>query len=413
MMHWRFLSCLILCVSIFPAHADWDFSGQTSLFMSQTEYRPDDSASILANQTTFNDTIFNTRLMAHKSWSRYDFNIHYQLAGLSGDSYALGAAGLLPGGSSIPNDDARLFNLTQVLDTNDYGGWIQRLDRLNIAYAGDHWVWKLGRQAISWGDGLVFQPLDIFNPFSPLAIDTSYKPGDDLLYSQWLFDNGDDVQFIYLPRRDPTSGQLQPTDDSTAVKYHMQTGWGGWDFLLARHYQDDILALGHVQNVGGGVWRIDVNHTRLSSGNSAWFAVSNFDYSWLAFNHNMYGFIELYYNGLGARRIDLSSINNALRDRLQRGEVFSLGRYELALGSTLEMTPRWNTNLLAIANPDDGSSIWRWNFAFDWLQDTKLQFGIQTGVGARGSEYGGLASSPPGSYQGVGDRYYIYIQQYY
>ena len=34
---------------------------------------------------------------------------------------------------------------------------------------------------MSWGNGLVFQPMDLFNPFTPTAVDRDYKPGNDLL----------------------------------------------------------------------------------------------------------------------------------------------------------------------------------------------------------------------------------------
>jgi len=37
---------------------------------------------------------------------------------------------------------------------------------------------------LSWGNGLVFSPMDIVNPFDPTAVDTEYKAGDDMLYGQ-------------------------------------------------------------------------------------------------------------------------------------------------------------------------------------------------------------------------------------
>lgn len=56
-----------------------------------------------------------------------------------------------------------------------------RLDRLSLkATAGPVDV-TLGRQAITFGQGLLFTPMDLVAPFTPTTVDTSYKPGVDAL----------------------------------------------------------------------------------------------------------------------------------------------------------------------------------------------------------------------------------------
>ena len=399
---------------LFASHvyADWDLSGQGKLLLSQNRYSLDDIAAVSTGEQVFNDTTLNARLVAKNHWDRYDLDIHYQLGGMSGDSLSIPSSASLVSATSLPDDASRLFNLTQVFSNTSNSQWLHRLDRLNIGYAGDQLVWRVGRQAVSWGNGLVFQPMDIFNPFAPLSIDTDYKPGDDLLYMQWLFANSDDLQMIYLPRRDSTTGELSAARDSAAVKYHSQTAWGGWDLLLARHYDEDIVGLGHVQDVSGAVWRVDINHTRLNDGRDAIFAMTNMDYSWVWFNHNIYGFVEYYFNSLGADYIDVTKIDQALLYRLERGELFTLGRRELATGMMVELSPRWRFNGTFVTNLHDKSSMLSVNASYDWLQDTKLMFGAQGGVGALDTEYGGLYS-PPSGYLGLGNRFYLYIQQYY
>ncbi len=49
---------------------------------------------------------------------------------------------------------------------------------------------------------MVYNTLDLFNPFAPDTIDTDYKHGEDMLYLQRLFDNGSDLQALLIPRRD-------------------------------------------------------------------------------------------------------------------------------------------------------------------------------------------------------------------
>ena len=105
----------------------------------------------------------------------------------------------------LPSDDRRLFDLTQINEDEAKLAAVSRLDRFSVGYTGDNGVLRLGRQAVTWGNGLIFNTvMDIFNPFDPTAIDKEYKSGDDILYGQYLRDNGDDFQvlrsFVGIPR---------------------------------------------------------------------------------------------------------------------------------------------------------------------------------------------------------------------
>jgi len=75
-------------------------------------------------------------------------------------------------------------------------------------------------QFISWGNGMVFTPVDIFNPFDPAAVDKEYKTGDDMLYGQYLFSNGNDLQGVAVVRRDLRTGGVEGDQSSLAFKCH-------------------------------------------------------------------------------------------------------------------------------------------------------------------------------------------------
>ena len=124
---------------------------------------------------------------------------------------------LLP--PSLPNDDLRWWNLTDTLSDNDTRGAVQRLDRLNVGYTGDKAVLRFGRQAVSWGNGLIYNPVDFFNPFNPTAVDTEYKLGEDMLYGQYLLDDGSDWQAVVVQRRDEY-GSANSEQRTTALKFH-------------------------------------------------------------------------------------------------------------------------------------------------------------------------------------------------
>jgi hypothetical protein len=275
-----------------------------------------------------------------------------------------------------------------------------------VGYTGDHLVLRLGRQALTWGDGLVFQVLDLFNPFPPNAVDTEYKPGTDMLTGQWLFASGDDLQLLVVPRRARPGGPLESAQSSFAVKWHHFAGGREVELLAARHYRDTVLGGGLTGDLAGGVWRLDATTTRLAEGGgSAVSAVANLDHSWVVWGRNLYAFGELYRNGFGLTRVDsgagsggasgLTAASPALLERLDRGEVFTVGRDEAAAGARLELTPLTSVEPTLLANVRDGSGLALVRLRHDLSDDLRLEAGLQLPWGGRGSEYGGVPVLPP------------------
>ena len=169
----------------------------------------------------------------------------YQLIATHGDGIEL--ANSLPGNILIPNpvptDEFRLFDLTSVITENSNSVLVHRLDRLYVGYAGKKTVIRAGRQAVSWGNGLIYTPMDFFNPFDPAAVDKEYKTGDDMLYGQYLKQSGDDLQAVWVVRRD-IDGDVSSDVDSVAVKYHGFAGSKEYDLLIAQHFDDNVFAVG-------------------------------------------------------------------------------------------------------------------------------------------------------------------------
>ena len=50
--------------------------------------------------------------------------------------------------------------------------------------------------------------MDLFNPFSPTAVQRDYKVGDDMAHVQLPLNTGE-LQMLYLPRRDPVAGEAE------------------------------------------------------------------------------------------------------------------------------------------------------------------------------------------------------------
>ena len=295
--------------------------------------------------------------------------------------------------SHLPNDDRRLMNLTDELRDDGRSAALHRLDRLAIGYSKENLVLKLGRQAISWGNGLMFSPMDIVNPFDPTAVDTEYKTGDDMLYGQLLRQNGDDIQLAQVFRRNPVSGDVESEVATTAVKYHGVLGDAEYDLLLARHYDATTVGVGGNRGVGGAVLRGDVIYSDGDLGRSVQL-VTNLSYSWMWGGKNVSGAIEYYFAefGLHTGHYDLAGLaaNPDLLSRLARGESFTLGRNYLAGGLTIEVTPLWLVTPNVFVNLDDGSALLQGVTRVSLGDNSEFLGALNIPVGPDGSEFGGI-----------------------
>jgi len=272
------------------------------------------------------------------------------------------------------------------------------LDRLSMSYTNERWVFKLGRQASSWGDGIVFRPFDLFDPFAPDAEDTSYKPGIDAVYAQRLFADGSDVAVLTVPRRDPMSGQLASAQSSLAVKWHGFAGNVELNALAARDYRDTVLGLGASGALGEGVWRFNVVPTRLDAGGVKTSLVANFEHAWQWGDRNLSGFVEYFRNGFGRsdRGYTLADLDPDLVARLARGQVFDTGRDFLAAGLRIQWTPLLQTDPVLIVNANDRSTLLLVQGSYSVTQNVTLDFGLRGAGGAGGTEFGGLRPTPAG-----------------
>ena len=231
---------------------------------------------------------------------------------------------------------------------------------MNIGYTTERAAFRFGRQAVSWGNGMVFTPMDVFNPFDPAAVDTEYKSGDDMVYGQYLFDDGSDLQAVAVVRRNPVSGDVERKQASLAVKYHGFLGLNEYDLLAASHYDDLLLGLGGNLSIGGAVLRGDLTWTRTDLEN-VMSGVVSVSYSWTWGGTNVSGLLEYFRSGFGQAGgayapPDLLANPDLLR-RLERGELYTLARNYLAASATLELTPLVLLTPTFLINLDDPSAL--------------------------------------------------------
>ena len=399
-----FLAALLIC---YPCQADdtqVEFGGHTKgRLIAQTF--PSDS---IFHDLTGSDAIDvegDLRLNLEVDRGPWSFDASYQLFALYGDSVEYSrnlpsGAGLIP--NRFPEDDRRLFDLTSIISDDDKFASLHRLDRLWLGYASEKTVVRFGRQAISWGNGLFFSPMDVVNPFDPTAIDTEYKAGDDMLYAQFLRDNGDDVQAAVVFRRNPLNGETDSEEGTASIKYHGVTDSVEYDILAAVNHDNTMIGVGGNKSIGGAVLRGDIVVTDTSSDTIVQL-VTNLSYSWIWGGKNVSGAVEYYYNGFGLKdgSYDLQSLsdNPELLDRLARGESYSIGRHYLAGSLMIEMTPLWLLTPTLFLNVEDGSALVQLVSQNDLKENLNFLGSLNIPIGPNGSEYGGIESP-------IADRYF-------
>ena len=316
----------------------------------------------------------------------------------------------------LPTDRTRLFDLTTV--HIDSGRWaaLSRLDRLAVGFTSDKVVMKFGRQAVSWGNGLIYTAMDIFNPFDPAAVDKEFKTGDDMLYGQFLRDNGHDFQTVAVIRRDVLTEDVEADVSSLAVKYHGLFGTGEYDLLAARHYGESLIGAGGNLEIGGAVWQGDLVVTQTADDTVA-SLVTGLSYSWIWGGRNVSGVAEYFFSGWGQADGCYSfrclEENPELLKRIARGEVFTLGTHYLALSAMIEVGPLFIVTPNLFVNLGDPSALLQVLFQNDLRENLVLVSSVSLPLGADGTEYGGLDTEIPNLYLSSGPSLVIQIGWYW
>jgi hypothetical protein len=326
------------------------------------------------------------------------FDTHYEAVLWGGDSWQTtqaleerfpGLGGLF---GAAPDDTTSFMDLTWT-DANDDYLFYHRIDRLVLTVQPEWGVFRIGRQALTWGNGLIFNPMDLFNPFEPTDILRDYKVGEDMLTADCSVGVTGNLQLVYVPRRNPTSEDLTWDQSSLGGKWHFARGTTEFDVMAAKHYEDYVIGLGGTGYLLDAAWRTDATWTFLdeeSDDNGFLSLVANIDYSWVWSERNMRGLLEFYFNGLGTDEYREAYSDPDILARLIRGEMFTVGRTYLAGEIQMEVHPLFSIYLSVINNMADPSGVFQPRAVWDMTGDLQMTFGGNVYYGASDTEYGGF-----------------------
>lgn len=272
-----------------------------------------------------------------------------------------------------------------------------RLDRLVLQTEAGQWRLRAGRDALSFGQGLVYAPLDFFAPFAPVQIDTDYKTGVDLFELTRVFRGGAELRAVTVGRRGDDGG---PRLDAGSWALYGKTAVGRVEVSAAagHHFAEGFGSFGLSIPVGLALARLDLLVSETDAGPVV-SGIVNVDGSLPLGERQLWLFAEAYHNGFGSDALDeglagLAARAPALVERAGRGELYALGRNQLAFGASIDLHPLVTQTLLLLHAPDDGSSLlqaaWRWTPDDHRLIDVSLRLPL----GPVGSEFGGLRTAP-------------------
>jgi hypothetical protein len=248
-----------------------------------------------------------------------------------------------------------------------------RLYRAGVTLsAGDTDV-RIGRQRIAWGTGRFWSPLDLLNPFSPIALERAERVGVDAVLVEHKFGPLSRVSAVYAPAHDRDAA-------SAALHWHSNAGGIDYSVVGGRFRHEEVVGADIATEIGAAGVHAELTHTRGETAGSYRRALVALDY---AFQNTLTIGAELYYNGAGAS-------NRAAYDfaALFAGRIQNVGRRYLGGYAAYDITPlvKW-TNYMVV-NLADRSIFFSPALSFSLQANLDVTVGTQLFAGAADSEYG-------------------------
>jgi hypothetical protein len=265
-------------------------------------------------------------------------------------------------------------------------GVFHNLDRLFLTIktrAADIFI---GRQAIAWGSGHVFNPTDVVAPYAFNELDKEERQGVDAVRVRVPLGRMDELDMGYIFGR-----HFQARYSAVYIRgktYILKTDIAG---LVMRFKKNLLFGLDLTRSVGGaGAWfeaAYVLPYRFANDDDLAWVdkkyrenylrASFGMDYN---FSGRFYGFFEYHYNSAGMRKaIEYTEFFRTIA--FQEGSVYLMGEHYLDIGFTFQVTPLIPFSSMVIMNFTDGSLIFSPNLEYNIAENIYLSFGAYFGVG--------------------------------
>ena len=287
-----------------------------------------------------------------------------------------------------------MFNMTNVIDVSDNAQMTMSVERAAVSFTTDQTVLKIGRQALTWGQGTGFNPGDFVAP----AAGASFKPGVDMIYGQYLFDNGSDIQAVYVPRPATEGGQISRSNSTLALRGFTTLGMTDFTLTVGEDRGDLVTALGFSSSLGGLGVKGEIVNWDLASGSAepSWVLSAMGFGSWGDWGTTYSA--ELFHNGFGVAPSNAYSAE--LLTKMSTGHVYLPNRDYLLLGGSIMFSPEFSIAPSAIISLEDQGALLGLSASYVLGDNADLSVSLSAPTGA------GLGLGKPQSVSFVATQYF-------
>lgn len=355
--------------------------------------------------------------------SRVRFVVHYEHRPriLSHSRLLSAAAGSLQGDEPVPNRITPMLweiagsGLEASALDELYGQasqtfvWEHEIDRLFFSFSLPGADIVVGRQAVGWGMGRLWSPLDVFAPLTATDIDREERRGIDAIKLTLPFSQTAFLEVVLAAGLHTTDdGDDEITWSASSLAWLLRWNlWGlDWMLMAGKVGPDRVVGAGLSGQIRGVGVRGEVTSTG-DGDEPVTRATLGVEFGT---SINLIGVIEYHYNGFGVLHTgEYLGAATALASRLVRGQVSGLARHYA--GATLAYQPitELSIALVYIQNLQDGSLVLGPSIEYSISDEVRLSLSgfIPLGRDARWQTSGGLPQLRPHSEFGLSPQLYV------
>jgi len=276
------------------------------------------------------------------------------------------------------------FNWERRFVNRDQSVLVSALDRAWLEATAGPADLTVGRQRIAWGTALVWNPVDLFNPSSPLDFDNEEKPGTDGARLRIYTGPDSRIEFAAVPAR-------HADDASGAAEVVVNRAGYDWIALGGRRGPTAVMGGGWAGSIRGGGFRGEFLYAIARAGyvvpgtinaeRSRFAATIDGD---CTFASSLYLHGAVLFNDRGATG---AAGGERLLDAERRGWL-SPARISLFAEVARDLHPLVRADLAGILDPYDGSAYLGPTLVYSLATDLDLTLSGLFFTGAPGTEFG-------------------------
>ena len=275
------------------------------------------------------------------------------------------------------------LDLQHVFVNADHAYWDTSLYRGTVALHHGPATLTLGRQRIGWGTARFWSPMDVFNPISPLQIESDERQGVDAALLELAAPGKLRWSLVYAPQ----NGFRR---SSSAVRLGRTIHNYDFDVMTGRFQQDWMVGADYAGQLRGAGLRGEVTyrwrHAQPTA--NALRVTLGADY---AFPNTLYLVAEYFYNQ-GQPATPLKGVLDPSVLLRFSNEIFTLHRHFLSTGATYDLTPLWHASAYVVTDLAGPSAAVLPSIRHSLATNIDVTLGAQLFASSRGTEFDGLSN---------------------